>query len=175
MNKHLAFALAVLVQLAIVLFPSAEKIALRSDPGLVIQLKTGPVDPYDAMRGYYMTLRYEISAPPGFEHDEERAGETVFTLLEQGEDGIWHARSCTTAAPVLEPRQRMIEGWVTRNQWKGPVLYGIEKYYVPETMRKEIEDAIRAEQEEIVVDVAVDDKGRSAVLRLHVGGKTYEY
>lgn len=172
---HLVFVLAVLVQLGIVIYPSAQKIAIRSVPENVITLRTKPVDPYDVMRGYYMTLNFEISEPPGFTHDEGRVGETVYTVLERGDDEVWNAVSTSYAMPALKQGQRIIKGWVAQRSWRGLIMYGIEKYFVPETMGEEIEQKIRDRRQQILVDVAVDEHGDGAVLRLHVGDAVYEY
>ncbi len=185
MVRHIFFGLCVLAQLAILAVKPTEKLIIRHVTGGVITLQTVPVDPYDVMRGYYMTLRYEISDPPEFKYSREKSGATVYTLLKKGPDGVWHGVSVSDEIPTdlekpIEPggpaRERaVIRGTVAARRSHGPIRYGIEEYFVPEEMRHEIERDISREGQRILVDVAVDPKGRSSILRLHVGDKTYEY
>jgi uncharacterized membrane-anchored protein len=92
-----------------------------------------------------------------------------------GLDGVWRSISVHKELPVgLNANQAVIRGRLTG--WSGSTIeYGIEQYFVPEEMRSEIEQQIRGAGGRIHVDVAVDSQGRSSILRLHVGGKTYEY
>jgi uncharacterized membrane-anchored protein len=134
------------------------------------------VDPYDVLRGYYMTLSYVIAEPEGARLENAKTGAVKYTVLERGDDGIWRALACEDEPPAeLGEGRALIRGRVDKRWRQGPIVYGIEKYFVPETMRREIEQAIRDEGHAILVDVAVDDDGDAAVLRLHVGEKTYEY
>ena len=177
MPKHLFFALAVLAQVVILAVKPTEKLVIRHVTGRVVTLATVPVDPYDIMRGYYMTLRYEISQPPSTPSwSVEKRGATVYTLIEMGSDGEWRPVSVHRELPVgLSINQAVIRGRVVTS-WRGSMIeYGIEQYFVPEEMRSEIEQQIRGAGGRIHVDVAVDSQGRSSILRLHVGGKTYEY
>lgn len=175
MLRHLLFVVAVLAQLGILAVAPAEKIMIRRE-GRVVTLRTRPVDPYDVVRSYYMTLNYEAAEPPGFEFRSEERGARMYTVIAEGEDGVWSAVSCGAEPPAeLEEGQALLKGRVTLSRRDGPVVYGIEKYFVPETMRHEIEDAIRERQQRILVDVAVDGDGDAAVLRLHVGDAVYEY
>ncbi len=175
MVKHVAFIAALLVQFGILAWPPMEKSIIR-ETGRMITLRTGPVDPYDVMRGYYMTLGFEISRPPGFESEKGRAGERVYTLLQEGEDGVWNALSAGFEPPAeLTENQVVIRGRIRPAFRQSLIDYGIEKYFVPEAVRSEIEKAIRGEGSRILVDVAVDSDGDSSVLRLHVGEEIYEY
>ena len=176
MFKHILFAAAILAQVAILAAKPAEKLRIRHVTGRQIVLRTEPVDPYDVMRGYYMTLSYEIARPPGREVlDDVRPDETVYTVLAQGENDVWSAVSVHMEMPTeLGPNEVVIRGHKD-SSWRGSIHYGIEQYFVPEEMRHKISDEIREERHRILIDVAVDPQGRASVLRLHVGDKTYEY
>jgi len=174
MVKHLFFALALLAQLVILAWSPVEKSMIRAR-GTVIVLRTAPVDPYDVLSGYYMTLRYEISDPPGLEDSGVAKGATVYTTLARGEDAVWSAVGVSGGAPSdLGDDELVIKGCRVDN-WRRKIVYGIERYYVPEEMHDEIEDAIRGEKERILVEVAVDVDGDASVLRLRVGDAVYEY
>ena len=182
MVRHVLFIAAVVAQLAILAWSPLEKCLIRAE-GTVIVLRTRPVDPYDVLSGYYMTLSFEISEPAGLEDAGVAKGETVFTTLARGDDDVWNAIGVSNALP-----DDLAEGQVAfkgryMDIWRWSVIYGIERYYVPEAMRAEIEEAMRAEIEEairaqeqqILVEVAVDEDGDSSLLRLRVGDKVYEY
>lgn len=174
MIKHLFFIAAVAAQLAILAWSPAEKIMIRSH-GKVIVLRTLPVDPYDVLSGYYMTLRYEITAPPGLDELGLSRGEPVHVTLALGEDGVWIPVDLSAAPPDDLGKGEVVIKGRRADDWRMNVIYGIERYYVPEAMREEIEDAIRGEEERILVDVAVDGDGDASVLRLRVGEAVYEY
>lgn len=175
MIKHLIFAAAVLAQIAIMAVSPVDKMMIRSS-GRVITLETRPVDPYDVMRGYYVTLHYRISEPPGYSKNAPRNGDTVYVLLKRDDDGIWNAQEALFEFPdEVGEDQVVIKGWVPDSRWRDPILFGIEKYFVPEDMGAEIEAAMRDRTGRILVEVAVDEKGNAALLRLKVGETTYEY
>jgi uncharacterized membrane-anchored protein len=175
MIKHLVFAAAVLAQIAIMAVSPIEQMKIRSS-GRVITLMTRPVDPYDVMRGYHVTLSYKISEPPGFDKNAAETGETVYVRLKRDEAGIWNAEEAFSEFPqVLGEDRIVIKGRVPDNTWPNPILFGIEKYFVPEEMGERIEADVRDRRQRILVDVAVDDEGNAALLRLKVGENVYEY
>lgn len=183
MVRHVLFFAAVVVQLAILAWSPLEKCLIRAE-GTVVVLRTRPVDPYDVLSGYYMTLRFEISEPAGVEELGLAQGETVFTTLARGQDGVWNAVGVSAALPDdLAEGEAVIKGRRDDTLRSGlifgvertSVIYGIERYYVPEAICDEIENAIRAQEEQILVEVAVDDDGDSSLLRLRVGDEVYEY
>jgi len=174
MVRHILFVAAVAAQLAILAWSPLEKCLIRAE-GTVIVLRTRPVDPYDVLSGYYMTLSFEISEPDGLDESGLTEGATVYTTLARGDDHVWNAVAVGDALPAdLADGEAVIKGRRS-NSWRTSVIYGIERYYVPEAMREEIEDAIRAEEQQILVEVAVDDDGDSSLLRLRVGDTVYEY
>ena len=187
MIKHILFAFAVLAQLAIIAAGPAEKMVVRQT-GKEIRIRTVPVDPYDAFRGYYIDLNYEISSPPEyvFEKHADHASKLIYTILERGEDGVWNSVGWKHKFPTETAEgQIVIRGRETGDRWQ-PIKYGIEKYFLPEERRHEIEAKVqRTWQTEgnvvgerrrgILVDVAVDKQGRSSILRLIIDDAVYEY
>lgn len=55
------------------------------------------------------------------------------------------------------------------------ITYGIEAYYVPETVREAIERDLRDHIDKARVEVAVGPFGNGVILRLRVGKRVYEY
>jgi uncharacterized membrane-anchored protein len=171
----LYFGLAVLLQIIVLACVPAGKIYTRTT-GTTVILKVGPVDPYSVMRGYFVTLSYDISRPREFE-DIVRSlkyMQTCYTVLErdpQDRWGSWRAVSIHTEFPRdLQPGQVAIKG---KARWR--ILYGIEEYYIPEGRREEIGDALRKHREDARVEVKVDRRGNAALIRLLIGDKAYEY
>ena len=175
MLKHFLFVLAVLAQVGILAVKPAEKLKVRLE-GRTITVRTAPFDPYDPVLGYFQRLGYEIWRPPGLDRLDAKRGHTVYTVLEQGEDGVWNAVSVSVGMPEVAAGQEMMRGWIEQPGWRDNVVnYGIEQYYVPEEMGRRIEDEIRQAGGKILVDVAVDGRGRSSIVRLRVGDHAYEY
>ncbi|NEP55088.1 MAG: GDYXXLXY domain-containing protein, partial [Moorea sp. SIO3C2] len=54
------FLVPLAVQVAIVLSIPAQKVMTITN-GTTVYLKTAPIDPYDVLRGRYVTLNYDIS------------------------------------------------------------------------------------------------------------------
>jgi uncharacterized membrane-anchored protein len=180
MLRPLLFSLAVLAQVALLLVSPVEKWSVRQT-GRVITIETKPVDPYNIFRGYYMVLSYVASEPPGFRYEDFSKNQRVYTLLKKDQNGIWQPLSVSRNCPEnLPENQAVIRGRIV-SQWRGPIRYGIEEFYMPEAVRHQMEtEAQNARRQagapsRILADVAVDERGRSSLLRLHIGDKTYEY
>ena len=169
-----AFAGAVLVQMLILAaVPGQQMYTLMT--GRTVVLRTAPVDPYDVMSGYYVTLSYEISRfdnVPGSKafHGEED-GTPMYVVLCQGEDGFWQAESVHKARPDVAADRIVIKG---RKSWR-TIEYGIETYYIPEAARGTIEDDLRQHARDARIEVKVDRFGRAALVRLLIGDRVYDY
>ncbi|MHC4713039.1 MAG: GDYXXLXY domain-containing protein [Planctomycetota bacterium] len=172
-KKHWLFMVAVALQLLIVAGVPARR-AYTLVTGTTVFLKTAPVDPYDIMSGYYMALSYEISSParlPGAPSFAE--GDRVHVTLEEDDDGLWRATGASGERPsTIPPGAVVIEG--RQGKWEG-ITYGIEDYFIPEGMGREIEKGLREFRDTTRVEVKVDSAGNAALVRLHVGDRTYDY
>lgn len=171
-KKHWPFVAAVVVQALIVVgVPSRRAYTLFT--GRTVFLKTAPVDPYDIISGQYVALGYDISNRSGLPGAVDlRSGQPVYVVLQEGDDGFWHARSASRRRPkAIAPAEVVIKGRYTR--WR--VEYGIEGYFVPEGMGPEIEAGLLGARQQARVEIKVDAFGNAALVRLHVGGKTYDY
>jgi len=169
-----AFAGAVLVQMLILAaVPGQQMYTLMT--GRTVVLRTAPVDPYDVMSGYYVTLSYEISrfdrVPGSKAFDGQEDGTPLYVVLCQGEDGFWQAESVHKARPDVAADRIVIKG---RKSWR-TIEYGIETYYIPEAARGTIEDDLRQHARDVRIEVKVDRFGRAALVRLLIGDRVYDY
>jgi uncharacterized membrane-anchored protein len=176
MNKKLIFfVLAVLVQCVVLVAVPGRQIYTRLT-GKVITVHTRPVDPYDVMSGYYVTLAYDIGrmgTPSDWQKRESWQGKDVYVTLKEGNDKIWVTDSVSLKRPSRVPEgMLLIKG---TSQYWGGVIYGIERFYIPEEKRDEIDSALRKTDSKAKVQIAVDRFGNAAILRLEAGGKIYEY
>lgn len=168
--------------------------ALTYANGQTVTLQTAPVDPYDLLRGYSQTLRFDISTRQALENlpganeafVSQNQGAPIFVTLEApSQSGQSQANAPTAWAPVavsverpesLADNQIALQG--RYNGWRD-ISYGLETYYMPEAQRDDINEHIRQvnreDAESFVVDIKVDSKGNSVPLSLWVQEKEYRF
>jgi uncharacterized membrane-anchored protein len=170
-KKHWPFVAAVALQALIVIGVPAGRVYTHLT-GRTVFLKTAPIDPYDIMSGYHVALSYEISNKDQMGLPYVGRGDSVYVVLREGEDGFWHVDAASGSWPkAVAPDAVVIKG--RYQQWR--IEYGIESYFVPEGKGPEIEAALRGERGQARVEAKVDAFGNAALVRLHVGGRTYDY
>ncbi|MGF1498551.1 MAG: GDYXXLXY domain-containing protein [Elainellaceae cyanobacterium] len=172
--------------------------------GMPVVLQTAPVDPYDLLRGYYVTLSYDISTPrtlaelPGWEIVSAAAdtdspsplpesGTPVYVVLEppagdanrpkDGQPAAWVPVRVSGDRPTDLTNSQIALRGIYQN---GRIVYGLERYYIPEDQRLAINDRIQAAQqsgdpEAYVVEVKIDPTGRSLPIRIWVEGEAYQF
>src|SRR3989344_4515462 len=62
-----------------------------------VVLATQPVDPFDLIRGQYITIRYEIGSIPSV--DGAQIGDNVYVVLEEDSTGISRYKSASLDKP----------------------------------------------------------------------------
>ena len=174
MRKKYCLIAAIVLQCAIIAAVPAPKLFARLT-GKTITIKTAPVDPYDFLSGYHMILNYEISrldpnlAAQGIYH---RNNQTLYSVLVKGEDYVWHSQSVHTSFPEDVPDGAV----VIKGKWqRGRIQYGIEKFFIPEENRGDIESDFRNNRRQALIDIKVDRFGNAALVRLRVDDRVYEY
>jgi len=173
MNRHaLYFVLAVAAQFLILAAAPAQKIYTRA-MGRSVMLKIRPVDPYNMLSGYYVTLNYEIADPGSFANPVNASnGERVYAILERRNDGVWRQVSLSKSRPTNLPENRIaIRGRYTYSR----IGYGIEEFFIPEDKRAEIEEGLRKNHDQARVEIKVDSEGNAALVRMLVGDRVYDY
>lgn len=165
------FVAALVVQIAILIAIPARK-AYSLATGKSVALKIQPVDPYNILSGYYMTLAYDISRLRNFPNAKDFAvGETCYAILERESDGSWKPVSLERTIPDNLPENRVaLRGQIT--SWQ--IEYGIETFYIPEDKRSAIEEDFRNNRDKAFVDIKVDKSGNAALERLRIEGRVYE-
>lgn len=170
--------------------------------GRTVILKTVPVDPYDLLRGYSVTLNYDISQMttlrrlPGWAEFEKQtsmnpdvASDSFYLVLQAPKSADakppqhWQAIRISRDRPTnLAENQVSLRGQISNNT----IQYGLERYYIPEDQRDEINQTINAAQanrasQPIVVAVKVDTQGHAVPLSFWVtlgkapASQTYHY
>lgn len=183
MTKQAKFAVAIVVQLTIILGMIFFKaVVLTSGTGVVLKIE--PIEPRDPLRGDYLTFQYNISHLDYrlFGKDRVRAGDTVYVILRRGRK-YWVARRAQKTKPIAD-NQVFIKGKVVSGEqesWVGAipwqrlggarvrVIYGIEEYYLPEGKARGFSFRGR----EVVAKVFVDESGNALLKQIYVDGKPW--
>ncbi|QDZ39538.1 GDYXXLXY domain-containing protein [Euhalothece natronophila Z-M001] len=186
------FVLPLTCQIALIASIPAQAIYTHLT-GTEVVLQTVPVDPYDLLRGYSQTLRYNISQVEKLEtlngwesvvrqtrDDEDETlppdGTSLYVILQAPETESesshptpWEAIAVRYQRPVeLGNEQIAIKGELD-NRW---VNYGLERYYFPEQQREELNQRIRNLQADetgerpFVVEAKVDERGNAVPVSL---------
>jgi uncharacterized membrane-anchored protein len=172
--------------------------------GQSVVLQTVPVDPYDLLRGYSISLTYNISRREtlgslegsenlGYSLAGNRGQHRFYVILQPPEETdetpppeawtpvrIARDRPETLPADFVALRGRYVNGKID---------YGLETYYIPEAQRRSINEAIRqlqptpeqadnAESEidsPIVVEVKVDELGNAVLTGIWIGDRHYQF
>jgi uncharacterized membrane-anchored protein len=144
----------------------------------VVTLKVAPVDPMDPLRGEYVILRYAISTLNAGElqgEDQFNPAETIYVTLEnKGEE--W-AAVAIGHRPVATPGGVVIKGTINRiDQPTGAaanlnVDYGIESFFVPQGMGRDIEN--ERQKGDLTADIAIDPQGRAAIKAMRRQGQVF--
>jgi len=171
MKKSKALIVIILIWLAIaVILVCYNELLLRK--GVVILLKTSPIDPRDIFRGDYVVLNYEISRinlreiSTLINPDKIKAGDTVYVVFDKIGDH-WKPFELSNSKP--KGFSTFIRGKVTgKYENTLEVKYGIEEYFVPEGKGKEIEKLVG---KELYVEVRINKSGKSSISKLFVNGK----
>ncbi|MFG6100142.1 GDYXXLXY domain-containing protein [Leptothoe sp. ISB3NOV94-8A] len=178
-----------LIQTAIIVAVPAQDV-YTSATGTSVTLQTAPVDPYDFLRGYYQTLRYDISQretlrtlPGGekFFEDYDYQPQAFFVVLEAPKTETspptpWQPILVSETRPDdLDTNQIVLKGQYANNR----ITYGLERYYMPEDQRVDINAHINEtqwrDQEAFVVDIKIDSHGNAVLVGLWVNSTNYRF
>jgi len=184
MNKKLWFALAVALQV-LVLLGMVGRHTYTLQTGAPILLKTAPVDPWDIFRGEYVVLGYEISSLHSnavvMEGGPFKRSQNLWVVLQPGDPFHTPVRVSANRPTDLAAGQVALKGrveWV--NIWDGAtgrelpagemqlqMRYGIEQFYVPQGQGRDLETRL----EQMSVRALVDRFGRAALSNVYLDGE----
>lgn len=181
------FLVPFLLQLVIILaVPSKSFYTYQT--GETVTIQTRPVDPYDFLRGYSQTLSYGISSVRDLPEPKDgklNRGDTFYLVLEAPKDRQsqpplpWTPVATYRNFPnELNDNQIVLRGTLERRNW---AIYGLERYYFPESQRDRINQEIRDlrsrrnDSESFVVEIKIDRFGNSVPYSLWVGENNYRF
>jgi uncharacterized membrane-anchored protein len=188
--------LPLLIQTAIILAIPAQPLYTRLTGKTVILQQTAPVDPYHPLRGYSITLSYDISRVdslqnlPGWaelleQHPSSNVsssasrlaqGTNFYVILEQpksstsGIPQAWKPVRVSAKLPAsVAANQVALKGQYTH----GTIKYGLETYYIPEEQQEQINyDISQSRQsrqnQSILVEIKVDARGHAVPIGFSV-------
>jgi uncharacterized membrane-anchored protein len=146
--------------------------------GRTVLLRTVPVDPRSLFRGDYVILSYEISRIDLEKIPSEdrayRKNDLVYVRLRKGREFWYPVGISKSRVPLKRLDEVLIKG-VVRGV-SGKVLsieYGIESFFVPEGEGREIERA--RDRLAVKVEIRVDGFGESAIRRIFVYGRSFDF
>lgn len=169
-----AFIAAVVIQTLILVGVPARKVFTMAT-GKTVVLKVQPVDPYNILSGYYVTLGFDISRveafpnAKGFQGFSDRAW--VYAIVEKGDDGTWKPISLEHDLPANLPANRAA---LLGRIYYGTIRYGIEEFYIPEAQRDSIAEDLSRNVDKARVEIKVDGSGHAALERLRIEDRIYE-
>jgi uncharacterized membrane-anchored protein len=139
--------------------------------GQPVLLKSVPVDPWDAFRGQYVNLRFDISrldeATMPMAGAPYQQGDTVYVTLHEG-NPFWTATGVAKVKPLVAKPEIVIRGTVESFfEGKLSVRYGLEQFYVPEGEGQNLDQR----RDALSVEALVDATGRGALHKLFLDGK----
>ncbi|MBC7883550.1 MAG: GDYXXLXY domain-containing protein [Anaerolineae bacterium] len=178
-DQTLVYFLAAIGLQSVLLFVGPAQRAYTYLTGTPATLKTVPVDPYDPVRGYSVTLNYDISSPltvPGvspLSSSGFHEGQIVYVTLQKptGNTAWTVVRYQSERPKNLPADQLFLQGTFHNNR----IRYGIETYYVPEEKIQEVNQAILKHPKDNLVDVRIDAAGKAIPVQLRIAGKVYAY
>lgn len=157
------FWIPLLFQTALILTVPAQAVYIQLT-GRTVILQTVPADPYDLLRGYSQTLRFDISsqnrlrnlpgwrelpkqAPDGNDLTLVQPGTRFYVILQAPATPStkqlprpWKAVAVSLEYPFQLPANQVAIKGLAKYSF---VQYGLETYYIPEDQREEINQDLR--------------------------------
>lgn len=136
---------------------------------------TAPIDPYDALRGRYVDLRFKEMQGPIQEGAKLITGETAYAMIAEDEKGYAFISHITNLRPEGNSYVKIKEFYVDNDHVVHFVL-PFKRYYMQEDLAPEAEKAYRENAgKECVVSVRIKD-GYGVLEELYIENKKiHEY
>jgi len=175
--RRILFILVIFFQIGVLGFMIAKQEFILHK-GTKVLLKCKPVDPHSLFSGDYVILNYDISTIDQKLFDsidarlKERNPNEIFVALKKNPaNDFWAVASASKDFRKLKSKYSVvIRG--TREYWDGSrIKYGVENYFVPQNQGLKIEKNLS----DVSVEVAVSEKGESAISKLFIDGKEVKF
>jgi uncharacterized membrane-anchored protein len=175
--RRILFILVILFQIGVLGFMIAQQ-ELILHKGAKVLLKCKPVDPRSLFSGDYVILSYEISAIDQKFFDatdtrfRSRNPNEIFVALKKnpGND-FWSVAFASKDFKKLKARYSVVIRGTSETWDNSRVKYGVENYFVPQNQGLQIEKNLS----DVSVEVAVSEKGESAISKLFIDGKEVRF
>jgi uncharacterized membrane-anchored protein len=154
------------IQLAILVVIPYRRVEARLR-GTEITLRTMPVDPYDVLSGYYVTLRYEVEPTRA-----DLVAQPYRWLTVARSEPAWVGAGLSPAPREHASRPDTVELKIdpdARARGESCLIASACRFYIPEARREQVSAAMRETGGRALVDMRVDDDGNVALVRLRVG------
>jgi len=166
--RHLGIAVVIGVQLLALAAIPARSVRTRA-VGQDVALWTAPVDPYDVLSGYYVTLTYEAESAVTSDTRKFEKHDDVWVTIRRGEPA-WTQVSVRKERPAASPDELSLRArW---NGWRVEIA-NAGRLYIPEDERDRASKLLGDVRGRALVDLKVDADGDVSVLRLRVGDATF--
>lgn len=172
LNKNTKFLIAVFVQVIIIFLIIFFKVSILTG-GTEVILRIEPVDPWDPLRGDYITFDYNISDIPysnyyKYEMENFREGQTVYVLLEKSSN-YWYAFRIQKTKPT-NSNTVFIKGIVDNvSSQSYHITYGIEEYFIEEKSGRNFDFS----DKEALAKVIVDENGNAVLKQVYIDDKPW--
>lgn len=165
MRRHWPIAAVLLVQLGILGIVPARHIGARLT-GVAVTLRTEPIDPYDILAGYYVTLDYQVEHEAADRLGTPPPHDSVWWIVVRRADPAWEFVSVGRERPEPAPDTVALKAKWRHGDFE---IAGASRLYVPEAKRREANRGRTA----ALVDMKVGRDGTIALLRMRVGNEVY--
>ena len=168
-RRHGLFVAALILQVVLLAGVPLAKIQARYT-GRSVTLETRPVDPYDLLAGYYVTLAYAVELVPRNRRDPDLAtDEPVWLELAPGTPA-WTLVRAHAQLPQVSADHVIIRG-----QWRGTFadIPEASRLYIAETERADVDRALRSADGHGLVELRVGADGTPVPIHLRVAGRTF--
>jgi len=166
MVRHWQIALVVGFQVAALAAIPMRALRTRAH-GADVTLWTVPVDPYDVMSGYYVTLGYEAETPT--RPRDFQKGDAVWVTVRRGAPA-WTQVSLGSDRPAATADEISIHArW---NGWRAQID-NAGRLYMSEAEAGRASSVLAEARGRGLVDLKVDEDGNVSVLRLRVGDAAF--
>lgn len=166
--KKFLFLAAVLFQIFLLGLIPMKKVKAYST-GREILLSTTQYDPDDPVRGYYVTMDYEISRSPITTIQGD-----LLMVLNVDSAGIARPGEIVKNRADIPENALFIKGRIKN----GRIDYGLDRFYIPENRTFEINDALRdarSETDAVLGIARIDSDGSPVLVGIRIKDVEYRF